>query len=140
MTRYAARAEQIARAAHEGQVDKTGHPYITHPQRVAARVRGDDLAEAVAWLHDVVEDTTVTLDDLAREFPPAVVDAVDALTRRPDQSDYYDQVQADDLALRVKLADIDDNTDPDRMAQLDPTTRNRLIAKYTAARKRLETH
>lgn len=138
VTGYALRAEQIARAAHQGQVDKSGHAYISHPQRVAARVADDDLAETVAWLHDVVEDTDVTLDDLARVFPPAVVVAVDALTRRPDEGDaYYRRVRSDPLALRVKLADIADNTDPQRQAQLDEPTRLRLKRKYRHARANL---
>ena len=54
----AARAETLARAAHAGQVDKAGAPYAAHPARVAAAVAGDPLAEATAWLHDVVEDTS----------------------------------------------------------------------------------
>lgn len=66
----AARAETLARAAHAGQVDKAGAPYAAHPARVAAAVAGDPLAEAAAWLHDVIEDTGTTLADLRAEgFP-----------------------------------------------------------------------
>jgi (p)ppGpp synthase/HD superfamily hydrolase len=130
-----ARAETIARAAHAGQVDKTGAPYIDHPRRVAARVEADE-ARAVAWLHDVVEDTAVTLDDLAAQFPAEVVQAVRVLTRRDDDrgEEYYRRVRANPLALAVKLADIADNTDPARQADLDPATRRRLAAKYRHAR------
>ncbi|GAB6855988.1 HD domain-containing protein [Microbacterium xylanilyticum] len=133
------RAEAIARAAHAGQVDKTGHPYIDHPARVAARVQGNAQLEAIAWLHDVVEDTTVTLDDLRREFPDEIVDAVDALTKRPGETrqDYYARVRQNTRALQVKHADIDDNTDPARTALLDETTRARLAQKYAAAREAL---
>ncbi len=133
------RAEAIARVAHAGQVDKSGQPYIDHPARVAARVRGDELLEAIAWLHDVVEDTDVQLVDLQAEFPLEVVDAVDAITHRPGEprADYYARVGRNPLARQVKDADIDDNTDPARTALLDDATRSRLAAKYAAAREAL---
>lgn len=132
-------AREIATRAHQGQTDKAGAPYITHPARVAARVAGDPKAEMVAWLHDVVEDTSVTLDDLARDFPADVVSAVDAITRRPDEDPgaYYRRVAADPLALKVKYADLDDNSAPDRLALLDPETRDRLLEKYAHAREAL---
>ncbi len=133
------RAQQIATTAHEGQVDKAGAPYIGHPARVAARVRGDAVAEMVAWLHDVVEDTDVTLDDLRAEFPPEVVEAVDAVTYRDDspRDAYYERIAANPLAKKVKLADIADNTDPARQAALDEPTRIRLTEKYAKARAAL---
>lgn len=91
--------------------------------------------EAIAWLHDVVEDTDVQLADLRTQFPPQVVDAVDAISHRPDElrADYYTRVVSNPLARQVKLADIDDNTDPARTAVLDDATRSRLAAKYAAA-------
>lgn len=129
-------AEGIARSAHAGQVDKAGMAYIEHPARVAARVQGDQSAEAVAWLHDVVEDTSVTLDELAESFPSEVVAAVDALTRRPGEGDaYYARVGRDLLATKVKLADLADNTDPTRVGALDEETRQRLARKYAHARR-----
>ena len=115
----AARAETLARAAHAGQVDKAGAPYAAHPARVAAAVPGDPLAEAAAWLHDVIEDTGTTLADLRAEgFPEPVLAAVDALTRRADEERdaYYARVAADPLALRVKRADIADNSGPERLS------------------------
>jgi (p)ppGpp synthase/HD superfamily hydrolase len=134
------RARQIAVAAHTGQVDKAGADYITHPERVAARVGDDESAQAVAWLHDVVEDTAVSLDDLVvAGMGEQVVAAVAALTHRPGESaeSYYARVQADPLALQVKLADLSDNSDPTRLALLDETTRERLEAKYARARQLL---
>jgi (p)ppGpp synthase/HD superfamily hydrolase len=133
MSEIVARAQALATRAHEGQVDKAGLPYIGHPARVAARLVGDDEGQAVAWMHDVVEDTGVTAADLAAKgFSAAVVAAVVALTRvegeNPDS--YYARVARDPLALRVKLADIADNTDPVRMANLDEATRIRLTDKY----------
>lgn len=135
-----ARAEALARVAHRGQHDKAGLPYWQHPSRVAARVAPDPKAQAVAWLHDVVEDSETTLEDLAAEgFPPEVVAAVGLLTRWPGQSaaDYYAAVLTDALALRVKLADLADNADPARLARLDRVTRERLEAKYALARRQL---
>ena len=132
-------AERVAREAHSDQVDKTGHPYIEHPQRVAARVEGDELLEAIAWLHDVVEDTSVSLADLQALFPLEVTEAVDAITKRPGESrlEYYARVRSNPRARKVKDADIADNTDPARTAQLDPATRDRLAVKYAAAREEL---
>lgn len=127
---------QIATLAHDGQVDKAGHPYLSHPARVAARVAesgGDERAVAVAWLHDVLEDTGTTADDLLdRGVPADVVAAVVALTHGPDEppEHYFTRVNADPLALQVKHADLADNTDPARAAELDAATAARLAAKY----------
>lgn len=135
-----ASAEALARAAHTGQYDKAGMPYWTHPARVAARVADDTSAQAAAWLHDVVEDSDVTLEDLlAQGFPAEVVAAVALLTRRRGQpaADYYAGIRTDALALRVKLADLADNSDPDRLALLDRQSRERLEAKYAHARGQL---
>lgn len=132
-------ARRIATAAHAGQVDKAGRPYIMHPARVAGRVAGDEFAVAAAWLHDVVEDTSVTLKDIAAQFPIDVVTAVGALTRRSGEGpgDYYRRIRAVPLAVTVKLADLADNGDPERLALLDAPTRDRLIAKYAKARAAL---
>lgn len=132
-------ARGIAETAHEGQVDKSGAAYIEHPRRVAERVSGDPGAVVVAWLHDVVEDTEVTLAELAERFPPQIVAAVDAVTKRAGEAkaDYYRRVAADPLALAVKRADIADNTDPVRLGALPPDTRERLRAKYAAALEQL---
>lgn len=132
-----AAAEALARAAHAGQLDKAGQPYAAHPQRVAARVADDPIAAAVAWLHDVVEDTDIDLGDLRdKGFPEPVVQAVGLLTRRDEVAadDYYRAIRADPIALRVKLADLADNSDPVRLAALDEPTRARLQAKYAHAR------
>lgn len=135
-----ATARSIATQAHAGQTDKTGHPYIDHPKRVAARTAhagGDELAVATAWLHDVIEDTSLTAHDLhAAGVPDDVVHAVEALSKRHSEQpeDYFQRVNAHPLAVRVKHADLDDNTDPARVAQLDGATRERLAAKYARAR------
>lgn len=108
----AAIAEQIARKAHKGQTRRDGRtPYIVHPADVAARVT-TDVEKAVAWLHDVLEDTALTADDLlAQHVPQDVVDAVQALTRNKDESytDFIQRVKPNTLAARVKRADIASN-------------------------------
>lgn len=135
----------MAMAAHHGQLDKAGNPYIGHPSRVAGRVRKamsdaarPDIYEdaiVVAWLHDVVEDTDVTLADVQVRFGLRVRDAVDAITHRRGEPRalYYARVRADEIALAVKLADIADNTDPQRLAALEPDVRERLVRKYDEA-------
>ncbi len=131
------RARELAVHAHFGQVDKAGHDYFkTHVADVARRVGSDPVLQTIAYLHDIVEDTSVSLADLRQlRFSTAVVSAVDALTHRPFEGriDYYGRVRVDPLALQVKLADIASNTDPDRMHQLDEPTRARLRQKYSAA-------
>lgn len=130
----------IATSAHDGQVDKSGRPYIGHPLRVMASVEGEH-AQMAAVLHDVVEDTPVTADDLlAHGCPAEVVDAVVALSHLPGepQEDYLRRVAGNPLALTVKRADIADNLSPARMARLDDALRERLQAKYARALGLLE--
>lgn len=128
-------AIRIARAAHDGQVDKSGKPYIDHPLRVMGRVSGEH-ARMAAVLHDVVEDTAITGDDLlAAGCPPEVVATVLTLSHRDGESqeDYLARVLADPVAVAVKRADIADNTSPARLALLDAATQDRLRAKYSRA-------
>lgn len=128
-------AIRIARAAHDGQVDKSGQPYIGHPLRVMGRVTGEH-ARMAAVLHDVVEDTSVTAEDLlAAGCPAGVVATVLALSHRDGeaQEDYLARVKADPVAVVVKRADIADNTSPPRLALLDEATQERLRAKYARA-------
>ena len=137
-------AEQVASEAHAGQTDKAGRPYLDHPRRVAARVAtttSDPDVVAAAWLHDVVEDTAVTLDWLREVgFREGVVEAVDALTRRPGEGDeYYRRVAANDVARLVKQADLWDNTHPDRVRLLDAADAERLRRKYEHAARLLST-
>ncbi len=105
-------AIQIALEAHEAQADKTGRPYFEHCQRVALLVSGDE-ARIVAYLHDVVEKgRNWTLDRLREEgFPPAIISAVDAMTRRAGEPDdaFVRRAASNPLALPVKKADLEDN-------------------------------
>lgn len=128
-------AERVARSAHEGQIDKGGQPYIGHPQRVAQMVAGNE-AKQVAWLHDVIEDTTVTSADLLElGFSSEVVDAVVLLSKRKGTilSEYYAAIRENALALTIKTADIADNLSPERHSVLSPAESQRLQAKYAHA-------
>jgi (p)ppGpp synthase/HD superfamily hydrolase len=132
-------AIQLARRAHEGQLDKSGRPYISHPLRVMGALR-DEHERMAAVLHDVVEDTSVTLADLEELGCPAeVLAAVAAISKQPgeEQAAYLARVAANPIARAVKLADIADNMSPDRMARLDQATQERLRAKYESALRQL---
>ncbi len=112
------KAIEIAARAHAGQVDKAGAPYIFHPLRLMLAVSGEHERMA-AVLHDVVEDTPLTFNDLAREgFPAAVIDAVRALTKQPGERriDAAHRAAANPIARKVKLADVGDNMDLSRIA------------------------
>jgi len=133
-------AIQLARRAHEGHLDKSGRPYIAHPLRVMGQLKGEHERMA-AVLHDVIEDTDVTLEDLsAVGCPRDVLDAVAALSKQPGeaQEDYLARVMANPLALLVKRADIADNMSADRISRLDRPTQERLMAKYHAALRVLD--
>ena len=135
MTNQLAHAQELASAAHAGQVDKSGVPYVEHLRFVAEHVSGDD-AKTVAWLHDIVEDTTVTLDDLRREgFPEHIVAAVDAHTHRPGESylDYVRRASENPLARRVKIQDVLHNMDLSRLDHVGSADVRRLHEKYIPA-------
>lgn len=128
----------IAVEAHRGQLDKAGQPYILHPLRVMARVTTPE-ERLVAVLHDVVEDSPTTLDDLrAAGFEEPVVRAVDRLTRRDDESyeAFIERLKDDPLARRVKLADLEDNMTLTRLTDLDDRAIERL-GRYVRAYRRL---
>lgn len=127
-------ALDLARRLHDGQRDKTGAPYSEHPLEVARRLTTTN-EQIVGLLHDVVEDTPCTLDDLrAAGFEGIVVTAVDAVTKRAGESLEASMARVvaepSGLALRVKRADLSHNADPARLAQLDAGTRARLREKY----------
>jgi (p)ppGpp synthase/HD superfamily hydrolase len=142
-------AKTIAFMAHRGQVDKAGLPYFGHPRRVADAVvaAGNTWNEAteerlivIAYLHDVLEDTDVTEEDLAiAGIDWSSIESVKVITKRKGQSldEYYALVKGDWYARQVKLADIADNSDLRRLAMLDDETIVRLTRKYAKAREAL---
>jgi (p)ppGpp synthase/HD superfamily hydrolase len=113
------RAIEIATRAHAGQVDKAGQPYILHPLRLMLAVRTTHERMA-AVLHDVIEDTSLTSEDLVREgFPPVVIEAVQALTKQAGESRIEAAKRAvqNAIARVVKLADVTDNMDLSRIPE-----------------------
>lgn len=111
------RAIAIASAAHAGQLDKAGQPYIFHPLRVMFRVSSAH-AQIAAVLHDVVEDSSVTLEQLAQQgFAPEVLQAIHALTKLPGETRLQaaQRAAADPVAREVKLADNAENMDLSRI-------------------------
>lgn len=111
------RAMRIAYDAHHGQRDKSGAPYIFHPIHLAEQM-DDEISCCVALLHDTVEDTDVTLEQLRRAFPAEVVDAVALMTHDPgtDYFDYVRKIRENPIARKVKLADLAHNSDQSRCA------------------------
>lgn len=130
------KAVLIASRAHQGQVDKGGHPYILHPLAVAEMME-DPKDRITAVLHDVVEDTEVTLEELAGEFPGDIVEAVALLTKQrgPGFSyrKYLEAIRKNEMARRVKLADLTHNMDLTRIPHPGPRDRAR-VERYRKSR------
>lgn len=121
-------AVEIALDAHRGQTDKAGQPYLLHPLRLMTTMR-TEAEQITAVLHDVVEDSDWTLEALrGRGFSNEIVTALDALTRREGESydAFIERAAAHPVARRVKLADIEDNLDVRRLAEITERDRERL--------------
>jgi len=140
---FLADAVALAARVHREQRDKAGMPYILHPLRLMLRQESEE-AQIVAVLHDVLEDSPdtgapVTCADLREMgFGEDVVRAIDALTKREGESydDFIDRLASNPLARQVKMADLEDNMDPRRLASLGGPDLER-IAKYHRAWVRL---
>lgn len=128
------KAMKIAYEAHAGQVDKAGLPYINHPLHLAEQMETEDTC-VVALLHDVVEDTPVTLEDLRKVgFTETQLQAIKAMTHEKGVSymDYIRELRNNEIAVVVKIADIRHNSDISRIA--DPTEKDiRRLDKYKSA-------
>lgn len=137
------KAMMVAYNAHHGQVDKCGIPYIFNPIHLAEQM-DDEISCTVALLHDVVEDTEITIKDLAKLFPVEVIDAVNLLTRNKETS-YYEYIEAlksNKVAVKVKLADLDHNLDITRMTyedSLESVKVKALRSRYKKAKEILTT-
>lgn len=131
------KAMKIAYAAHHGQVDKAGLPYIFHPIHLAEQM-DDEVSCCAALLHDVVEDTDVTMDELAQEFPEKVIAVLRLLTHEEGVPyiDYVRNIKANPIAVKIKLADIAHNSDQTRCVGSDLTEEQLAYwrDKYTKAR------
>lgn len=143
MTATVQQVRQFVRRAHAGQTDKLGRDYVRdHLEPVAAELAGHgEAAEMAGLLHDVLEDTAVTADELrGLGVPEQVVRAVEAVTRRPGEeySDAIARAAADPLGRLVKIADNTVNLRSNAaLAEVDPAAARRLRAKYEAARDQL---
>ncbi len=128
------KAMKLCFEAHKDQLDKSGLPYVFHPIHVAEQMT-DEVTTIVALLHDVVEDTDYTLDDIAAMgFGQDVVDALALMTH--DKSvpylDYVAKIKDNPIARKVKLADLAHNSDPTRLDVIEEKDKERLD-KYKAA-------
>ena len=123
------KAIKIAYKAHEGQYDQSGVPYILHPVHLAEQMT-DETTTCIALLHDVLEDTALTLPDLEAEFPREITEAVQLLTHAPSD-DYLDYVR------RLKIADLAHNSDETRLSSVtpDPIQLAHWRTKYAAAKE-----
>lgn len=129
-------ARKLSKIAHQDQVDKGGKPYYLHPEKVASFVKTDK-EKATAYLHDVLEDTTMTVTDFRQaEIPEDVIKAVIVLTHDKGEPyfDYLKKVKNNKLAKTVKLADLKHNMD---ISRLDNPTKKDLsrLEKYQRAQK-----
>ena len=135
------RAIEIAAKEQAGDIDKAGSPYVFHPLRLMFAVN-TPFEKMAAVLHDVVEDTSVSLDDLSKEgFHPDVIVAIDALTKRPGESriEAASRAAANPIARVVKLADVTDNMDLSRISE--PTDKDfARLKEYVKVKKLLIEH
>lgn len=136
-TELTRKAMNIAYEAHAGQLDRGGVPYIFHPMHLSEQMGDDEYAICVALLHDVVEDTDWTLQQLAQAFPREVVEAVALLTHDPREPymAYVKKIRGNALARRVKLADLKHNSDLSRIdqAQWQEAKTKARLEKYLKA-------
>lgn len=133
---YVKKALEIAEKAHKGQKDKSGIDYIEHPKHIADRVHSSK-AKAVAYLHDIIEDTNITASDLYKKgIPSDVVEAVVAMTHLngEDYFEYINRLKKNKLAKEVKLVDLEHNMDLSRIK--NPSDRDyRRLDKYRKAKE-----
>ena len=132
-------AMKLCFAAHKDQTDKSGLPYVFHPFHLAEQMP-DEESTVVALLHDVVEDTPYTLEDLAQMgFPQPVLEALRLMTHDPSVPylDYVAKLKENPIARRVKLADLRHNSDTTRLDNITDREEKRL-KKYAEAIQLLE--
>lgn len=133
------KAIRLCFEAHKNQVDKSGLPYVFHPFHLAEQMK-DELSTVAALLHDVVEDTSYTLEDLRKMgFPEAVLDALVLLTHEDNipYLDYVARLKSNPIARAVKLADLRHNSDLTRLNHVDDRAMKR-VEKYQKAIALLE--
>jgi (p)ppGpp synthase/HD superfamily hydrolase len=126
----------IATKVHDDQTDKGGQPYILHPIRVMMQF-GDNTHRIVSILHDVMEDSSIDEDILNNYgFDKDIIEAVNCLTRKKNENyfDYIDRIKTNKIASNVKLADLRDNMNLERIPNLTKKDKKR-VEKYEKAYK-----
>ena len=132
------KALKLCFESHRDQTDKSGMPYVFHPFHLAEQMT-DENTTTVALLHDVVEDTNLTFEDLGNMgFPEQVIDALKLLTHddRVEYMDYVANIKSNPIAVAVKLADLRHNSDTTRLDSVDEKALKR-VEKYAKAIKLL---
>jgi (p)ppGpp synthase/HD superfamily hydrolase len=127
-------AIKIACEVHANQKDKAGEPYILHPLRLMQRLKGKETM-MVAILHDVIEDSQLDLGFLEAEgFDKRIVNAVDAITKRTNESyqDFIERLSINEMAVKVKIEDIKDNLDLTRLSSVDEKDMERIKRYHKA--------
>jgi len=130
------KAIELARTYHKGQKDKAGKPYILHPLRLMQSVESVD-EKIVAVLHDIVEDTPISLEDLRlKGFSGHIINAIEALTKKQDEdyNTFIERISHNQLAVKVKLVDLEDNMNLSRLPEITNKDKERL-QKYQKAKR-----
>ena len=126
-------ASKIAYKAHDGQTDKAGVPYIFHPIHIAEQMDSEESC-IVALLHDVIEDSNITLEILSKYFNDNIIEALRVLTKEEidDYTMYIKRVKTNKLATKIKLKDLEHNMDLTRLDEITDEDKNRA-KKYMDA-------
>lgn len=138
-TKLTKKALKLCFDAHKDQVDKTGLPYVFHPFHLAEQM-DDEISTVCALLHDVVEDTDLTFNDLlTMGFPSEVIEVLTLLTHNDDTPyiDYVKKIKGNKTAVKVKIADLKHNSDITRLDVFDEWAEKRN-QKYAQALKILQ--
>lgn len=128
-------ASKIAYRAHDGQTDKAGVPYIFHPIHIAEQMDSEESC-VVALLHDVIEDSDITLEILSKYFNDDIITALRVLTKKEndDYVMYIKRVKTNKLATKVKIKDLEHNRDLTRLDEVTDKDRKRSLKYWEAIR------
>ena len=128
-------ASKIAYKAHEGQTDKAGVPYIFHPIHIAEQMDSEESC-VVALLHDVIEDSDITLEILSKYFNDDIISALRVLTKKEndDYVMYIKRVKTNKLATKVKIKDLEHNRDLTRLDEVTDMDKKRSMKYWEAIR------
>jgi len=143
MSDMLSKAIRIAAISHEGQYDKAKNPYIIHPLQVCFSVGSNVYIQTAAVLHDIVEDTEWTLEELKKEgFHSSVTDAIDAVTRRIKSDgtkeeyhkEFIPRLKKNKFGTIIKMKDLEHNSSTQRLVHLPMETMQSFIKKYGKAK------